>query len=345
MLSYIIRRLLILPFILLGVSLLIFGLFSMLSPMERLATYINNPNVLKNPQDAQRLIDKYHLDDPFPAGYFHWLRSVLKLDFGWSPTANQPVWEAITQRLPATMELVFYSIFPVIIVGIWLGVISAVHHNDLIDQVIRVTAIIGWSLPTFIFGLLVLFIFYGILGWLPPGRLSTWAQYIVYTSESFKNYTHFITIDSLLNGRIDIFWDALRHLIGPIITLSYISWANLLRITRSSMLDILKKDYIRTARSKGLDERTVVYVHARKNAMIPVITVAGMMIIGMLGGVVITETVFTYPGLGFWAASSAQQLDYGSVIGFAMLFAFIMVVGNLVVDVSYALIDPRVRLE
>ncbi|MDD2352131.1 MAG: ABC transporter permease [Atribacterota bacterium] len=345
MLSYIIRRLLILPIILLGVSFLIFCLFSLLSPMERLATYVNNPSVLKNPQAAQNLIAKYHLDDPFPAGYFHWLGSIVRFDFGWSPTANQPVWDAIMQRLPATMELVLYSIIPVIIVGIWLGVISAVHHNDLIDQFIRVTAIIGWSLPTFIFGLLVLFIFYGILGWLPPGRLSTWAQYIVYTGDSFNTYTHFITIDALLNGRLDIFWDALKHLIGPIITLSYISWAYLLRITRSSMLDTLRKDYIRTARAKGVDENTVIYLHARKNAMIPVITVAGMMIIGMLGGVVITETVFTYPGLGYWAASSAQQLDYGSVIGFALLFAFIMVIGNLVVDVSYALIDPRVRLE
>jgi ABC-type dipeptide/oligopeptide/nickel transport system permease component len=345
MLSYIVRRLLILPLILLGVTFLIFCLFSLLSPMERLATYINDPSVLKSPQSAQRLIDKYHLDDPFPVGYIHWVKSLLKLDFGWSPTANQPVWEAIMQRLPATMELVFYSIIPVILVGIWLGVISAVHHNDLLDQFIRVTAIIGWSLPTFIFGLLVLFIFYGILGWLPPGRLSAWAQFIVYRGDTFNHYTYFITIDALLNGRLDIFWDALKHLIGPIITLSYISWAYLLRITRSSMLDTLRKDYIRTARAKGVDENTVIYLHARKNAMIPVVTVAGMMIIGMLGGVVITETVFTYPGLGFWAASSAQQLDYGSVIGFALLFAFIMVVGNLIVDVSYALIDPRVRLE
>ncbi len=345
MLSYIIRRLLILPLILLGVSFLIFCLFSLLSPMEKLATYINNPTVLKNPQAAQKLIQKYHLDEPFPAGYFYWLKSLLKLDFGWSPTANQPVWEAIMQRLPATVELVFYSIIPVILVGIWLGVISSVHHNDPLDQAIRVTAIIGWSLPTFIFGLLVLFIFYGILGWLPPGRLSTWAQYIVYTGNNFRHYTHFITFDALLNGRLDIFWDAVKHLIGPIVTLSYISWAYLLRITRSSMLDTLRKDYIRTARAKGVEENKVIYQHARKNALIPVVTVAGMMIVEMLGGVVITETVFTYPGLGYWAHSSAQQLDYGSIIGFALLFAFMMVIGNLIVDISYALIDPRVRLE
>lgn len=345
MLSYIIRRFLMLPLILLGVTFLIFCLFSLLSPMERLATYINNPSVLKNPQAAQQLIEKYHLDDPFPAGYIYWLKSLIRLDLGWSPTANQPVWDAIMQRLPATMELVFYSIIPVILVGIWLGVISAVHHNDLLDQTIRVTAIIGWSLPTFIFGLLVLFIFYGILGWLPPGRLSTWAQYIVYTGDNFKNYTYFITFDALLNRRLDIFWDAIKHLIGPIITLSYISWAYLLRITRSSMLETLRKDYVRTARAKGVEEKKVIHQHARRNALIPVVTVAGMMIIQMLGGVVITETVFTYPGLGFWAASSAQQLDYGSVIGFALLFAFMMVIGNLIVDISYALIDPRVRLE
>jgi len=345
MLSYIIRRLLLLPIILIGVTFLIFSAFSLLSPMERLANYITNPGALKNPQMAERLITKYHLDDPFPLGYIHWIKKIIKGDFGWSQSANQPVWEAISQRFPATLELVLYSIIPVILVGIWLGVISAVHHNDMLDQAIRVTAIIGWSLPTFIFGLFVLFIFYGILGWLPPGRLSVWAQDIVYTGANFKSYTHLVTIDALLNGNIPIFWDALRHLIAPIITLSYISWAGLLRITRSSMLETLRKDYVRTARAKGVDEHTVIHLHAQKNAMIPVMTMAGMMIIGMLGGVVITETVFTYPGLGFWAASSAQQLDYGSVISFALLFAVAMVVGNLIVDISYALIDPRVRLE
>jgi len=313
--------------------------------MERLATYVHDPATLKNPQSVQRLIDKYHLDDPFPLGYINWLKRIIHFDLGWSQTANQPVWEAITQRFPATLELVLYSIIPVVLVGIWLGVISAVHHNDMLDQTIRVTAIVGWSLPTFIFGLLILFIFYGILEWFPPGRLSTWAQNILYTSPDFRSYTHLITIDALLNGNIPMFLDALRHLIAPILTLSYISWAELLRITRSSMLDTLRKDYIRTARAKGVDEHTVIHLHARKNALIPVVTIAGMQIIGMLGGVVITETIFNYPGLGFWVASSAQQLDYSSVISFALLFATLMVLGNLIVDISYALIDPRVRLE
>jgi len=343
--AYIIRRLLLLPVILIGVTFLIFCMFSLLSPMERLATYVNDPSTLKNPQAAERLINKYHLDDPFPLGYIQWVKRISKLDLGWSQAANQPVWDAICQRFPATLELVIYSVVPVILVGIWLGVISAVHHNDVIDQSIRVTAIVGWSLPTFIFGLLVLFIFYGMLGWLPPGRLSTWAQDIVYTGTNFHSYTHLVTIDALLNGNIPIFVDALRHLCAPIITLSYVYWAFLLRIARSSMLDTLRKDYIRTARAKGVDEHTVIHKHAERNALIPVVTIAGMLIIGMLGGVVVAETVFTYPGLGFWAATAAQQLDYGSVIAFALLFALLMVVGNLVVDVSYAFIDPRVRLE
>lgn len=343
MLSYIIRRMLLLPIILIGVTFLIFCVFSLLSPMERLATYVRDPNVLKSPQAAERLIAKYHLDEPFPLGYINWLGRMAHFDLGWSQSANQPVIDAIKQRFPATLELVLYSIIPVILIGIWLGVISAVHHNDMLDQAIRVTAIIGWSLPTFIFGLFVLFIFYGILGWFPPGRLSAWAQDIVYTGH-FTSYTHLITIDALLNGNIPIFLDALRHLIAPIVTLSYISWAFLLRITRSSMLDTLRKDYIRTARAKGVDEHTVIHLHAKRNALIPVTTIAGMMIIGMLGGVMITETVFTFPGLGFWAAQSAQQLDYGTVISFALLFSTIMVIGNLVVDLSYALIDPRVRL-
>ena len=345
MLSYIIRRLLLLPVILLGVTFLIFCIFSLLSPMERLATYVNDPGSLKDAQSVERLIDKYHLADPFPLSYINWLKRIIHFDLGWSQITNQPVWEAICQRFPATLELVLYSIIPVILVGIWLGVISAVHHNDMLDQTIRVTAIIGWSLPTFIFGLFVLFIFYGILGWLPPGRLSAWAQNIVYTDTNFHSYTRLVTIDALLNGNIPLFLDALRHLIAPIITLSYISWAFLLRITRSSMLETLRKDYVRTARAKGVDEHTVIHLHAQKNAMIPVMTIAGMMIIRMMAGVVITETIFTYPGLGFWAASSAQQLDYGSVISFALLFATLMVLGNLIVDISYALIDPRVRLE
>ena len=152
------------------------------------------------------------------------------------------------------------------------------------------------------------------------------------------------TIDALLNGNIPVFLDALKHLIAPILTLSYLSWAGLLRITRSSMLESLGQDYIRTARAKGLSERVVVNKHAKRNALIPATTVAGMMFIGMLGGVIITETIFNYPGIGSFSAQAAEQFDYSGVLGVAVIYGLITVIGNLIVDITYAIIDPRVRL-
>jgi peptide/nickel transport system permease protein len=158
------------------------------------------------------------------------------------------------------------------------------------------------------------------------------------------DYTSLLTFDALLNGRLDIFWDAMRHMLMPILTLSYISWATFVRVTRSSMLETLRMEYVTTARAKGLRERDVIYKHAQPNAMIPVITLAGFQVIGLLGGVVITETVFNYPGIGQAAASAAAQLDVITVLGFALFDGFILIVANLVVDVLYGVIDPRVRL-
>ena len=197
--------------------------------------------------------------------------------------------------------------------------------------------------PPLYLGLLVLMIFYANLQWFPPGRLSTGMNTVV-SAESFKSYTTLLTIDSLLNGRFDVFIDALRHMILPILTLSYLSWATFLRVTRSSMLETLRKEYVTTARAKGLPERDVIYKHARPNAMIPVITLAGFTVVGLMGGVVITETVFDYPGIGKAAAEAAQQLDVVTVLGFALFNGLILIVANLVVDILYAVIDPRVRL-
>ena len=345
MIAFIIRRLLILPLILLGVTVLIFSMILLLSPYQRLAAYISNPTAKFTNATLKLLIKKYGLDQPGYVQYFRWLGNVLHGKLGWSTSGKNPVAQVIAQRFPATAELVLYSIVPVVFGGIWLGVISAVHHNDPLDQSLRIFAIIGWSLPSFIFGLLILFIFYGVLGWLPPGRLSQQYYLQVINPKIFHQYTHLVTIDSILNWRWDIFWDALKHLIAPIISLSYISWAYLMRITRSSMLEALHKDYIRTARAKGVDERTVINKHAKRNALIPVATISGLMIIGMLGGVVITETIFIYPGIGSFAANAAVQLDYAGIMGIALLNSLILVLGNLFVDILYAIIDPRVRLD
>jgi len=202
---------------------------------------------------------------------------------------------------------------------------------------------VGWSIPTFVFGLIVLMIFYARLDWFPPERLSEWARRVV-LSDEFVRYTQMNTVDALLNLRFDIFLDSTRHLILPVLTLAYLGWAQILRVTRSSMLDTLRQDYITTAKSKGLDDKVVVRKHALKNALIPVITIGGLTIIFLFNGVVITETVFNYPGMGSFMAEAALSLDVITVLGITLFSSIILVGGNLIVDVLYGVVDPRIRL-
>lgn len=353
MVNYIIRRLLLVPILLIGVTILIFAMMSLLQPVERLALYMRD--FPKNEAAIPALISKYDLDKPIYVQYWNWLvgkvdhatgvRSggILFGDFGYSRSASQPVAELIKRRFPATLELTIWAVAPMILVGIWLGVQAAVHHNGFIDQAARIFSIIGTSFPTFVFGLLMLMIFYANLQWFPPGRLSDEFSRIV-ESAGFHRYTTLITIDALLNGRFDIFIDALKHLLMPILTLSYINWATFLRVTRGSMLETLRMEYVTTARAKGLPERDVINKHARPNAMLPVVTLAGFSVVGLLAGAVITETVFNYPGIGSAAVRAATSLDVVAMLGFALFDGFILIVAALVVDILYAFVDPRVRL-
>jgi ABC-type dipeptide/oligopeptide/nickel transport system permease component len=318
-------------------------MFMLLGPYERLSTYVTDPAQLKG-GDVDRLIQKYGLDDPWYQQYGRWLNGILHGDFGWSESAGAPVTKAILDRLPATLELAFLAVLPIIFGGIMLGVIAAVNHNKFADHIIRLFAIIGWSFPDYVLGLFILMIFYGILGWFPPGRLDTWAMTLI-NSPEFIRYTGFNILDGLLNGNVSIIWDALRHLIAPVITLSILWSAFLLRITRSSMLETLRKDYIRTARAKGVEERVVINKHAKRNALIPVITVAGPLAFGLVQGVVIVETIYGYRGMGQFAAQAAAQLDYSGILGFVIFISSLLIITNLIVDVSYAIIDPRIRLE
>ncbi len=338
---YIIRRLLILPVVLIGLSFLIFGMVSLLDPAERASLYLSQPPKTQAALDL--LIKKYGLDQPLPVQYFNWLGKTLHGDLGYSKTAQQPVMSAILQYFPATLELALWSFIPIMVIGIWLGMLAATHQDKLLDQIARIFSIIGYSFPTFVFGLLVLMIFYAKLQWFPPGRLSEWATAIV-NAPSYHVYTGMNTVDALLNGRADIFFDALRHLFLPALTLCYIQWALILRVTRSSMLDVIRQDYVNVARAKGLRERDVINKHARPNAMIPVATIGGLLLVGLMNGVVITETVFNYRGIGFWVANSALQLDVISVLGVALFEGALLVLANLVVDVLYAYLDPRIRL-
>jgi peptide/nickel transport system permease protein len=353
MTAYIIRRLVQLPVTMVGVTVFIFAMLQLLSPVERSALYIRDTP--HNDAAIDAIVSKYGLDDPFYVQYWRWLVGVrdpvtgqwegglLRGDLGYSRTGRQPVSELIAQRLPATLELTLWSALPIIGGGILLGVIAAIHHNKWVDQVIRVFVTLGWSFPTFVFGLLVILVFYAKLKWFPPGRLSD-PMALVVSSPGFHQYTHMFTIDGLLNMRFDVFWDALRHLVLPIVTLSYVIWAQILRVTRSAMLETLRQDYITTARSKGLAERRVIYLHAFRNALIPVVTLGGLMVVNLLNGVGVAEVIFNYPGMGSAAARAAGSLDALAVLGFVLFGGVVLIVANVVVDVLYAVIDPRIRL-
>jgi len=341
MINYIIRRLLLVIPVLVGVSVIIFVLLLLFSPEQRAALFITD---IKQLQNIQTVIKKHGLDQPIYIQYFRWVSQVLQGNLGWSKTAEKPVLEAFFYFLPITVELAIFSAPFIILVGIFLGSVSAVHRDKPIDHASRIFAIVGWSLPTFWLGLMLLMIFYGYFsGLLPPEALGVEASLATH-SEEFIRFTRINTIDALLNGEFWIFFDALRHIILPVVTLTIIDCAMVMRIMRSSMLEALGKGFVMTARAKGADEKTVIKKHARRNAMIPVITVAGYLSALLMNGVVITETIFNRKGLGWWWARAAIQLDIPAVLGAVLFNGVLFVLANLIVDLLYAYFDPRVRL-
>lgn len=340
---YLSKRLAILPFVLLLLTILIFSLVFFLSPYERLAVFIPNGELMGGNIPFDELVAKYGLDKPFYAQYWTWLTGLAHGNLGWSPSAGMPVGEALAKYFPATLELMVIGALFVFPCGIWLGKYAAVHHNQAPDQVARVGTILGITLPEFIFGLVLLVVFYGWLGWLPPGRLSQWAEDAVYFSD-FHRYTGMYTVDGLLNGRLGITFDALRHLLLPAVAYSIGILATVLRMTRSSLLETLNKEYVMTARAKGLHERVVIRKHALRNALLPVITLAGSIVTRMLGGAVIVETVFNFRGMGMFVVTAAQGLDFSAILGVSLVIGIIIIVTNLVIDLIYVILDPTVEL-
>jgi len=341
MAAYVARRLLLLPLVAFGVTILIFALLQFVSPAQRAALFITDPKQLTS---LDSIIRKYGLDQPAHVQYWMWVRQLARGDLGWSQTARMPTSMAIGTFFPATLELTFYIFIPVVLLGLWLGTKAAVNRDRFVDHFSRVFAISLRGLPSFVWGLIVLMVFYGWLNWFPPGRLSLDADLFA-NSPEFRHYTRLMTVDALLNGQLWIFLDALKHIAGPALTLVLVEMALLVRITRSSMLEVLRQDYVRTARAKGLAEPVVIIRHARRNALIPVITLSSLLFVGLLGGVVLAETIFNYPGIGKWGAEAAVQLDIPGVTGFGMFIALVTVLGNLAADILYATIDPRIRLQ
>jgi ABC-type dipeptide/oligopeptide/nickel transport system permease component len=336
---YIARRLLLLIPVLLGVSLIVFTLTRVGG--DPAAIYIN-PHMDQETRDAVR--ESLHLNDDILTQYFYWLLETLKGNWGYAASnADLPVTDTIAQFWPATFELAFISFLFIMPIGMYLGVHSAVKRDHLVDHSTRVMALTFVSIPIFVIALLLQYVFFYLLGWLPATGRYDEVLFFQY-SDGFVNYTGFFLIDTLLNGNLTMFYDGLQHLILPALALSLTTVALVARLMRSVMLDVLNQDYVKTARAKGAPEKTVIKKHARRNALIPIATVGGLLFGGLLGGAVITETIFAWPGLGSWSARAMIMLDTASIMGFVLITAIVFVLSNLIVDILYAYLDPRVKL-
>jgi len=341
--AYITRRFLLLILVLFGVSVLIFGILMTFSPERRAAAYVTTPQQAK---DIPKLIKQFGLEDPFYVQYVRWIKEVFQLNLGWSLVAAQPVSEAFWRYFPVTLEMNLLVAPLVIFIGIWLGTVSGTHRNSWIDHVTRIFAICGWSLPTFLFALLLLMFFYGYIPLFSPGIISDkFTMYFLDHPGEFTRYTGMYTLDGLLNGRLDVTFDALRHLVLPVFTYVIVVVALNMRVMRSGIIEELSKDYVMTARAKGADKRTVNIKHARRNALLPVITVAGQLVALSMEGSISVEVVFNRQGIGWWLAHSARQLDMPVLMCICLFMGVVFVITNLTLDILYAYIDPRIRLE
>ncbi|MGY2292781.1 ABC transporter permease [Pseudomonas sp. SDO528_S397] len=276
------------------------------------------------------------LDLPLYQQYLRYMSDLLHGDLGTSIRTSRPVLEDLQTFFPATLELAFAALLLSVLVGVPLGVLSAVYHNRAIDQFARTLAVTGISTPAFWLGLGLIVLFYGQLGWLPgSGRLDEGLN-------PPRTITGFYLVDALLAGDLPLFLNALEHLLLPAITLGFVNLGVVARQIRSAMLDQLGEDYIRTARAYGLSRWAVILRHALPNALIPSITVLGLTLGDLLYGAVLTETVFAWPGMGAYVVKSIQALDFPAVMGFAILVSFIYVLLNMLIDLLYRVVDPRI---
>jgi peptide/nickel transport system permease protein len=331
---YAIRRFATIVPVLVGISIIVFG-FIHLIPGDPAVTMLGER---ATPERVQEIRAQLGLDRPLVTQYLIYLGKILRGDLGVSILRGDAVAFDLLRRFPATVELALSAIFLAILVGVPSGIVSAVWRNSLFDGLARLFALTGVSMPIFWLGLMLAWVFGVILGWLPTGfRLDTDVTLVA--------ITHFTILDSLLTGNGDALISALRHLVLPAMALSTIPMAVITRMTRASLLEILSQDYIRTAESKGLPQRHVVLRHAMRNALLPVMTVTGLQVGRLLAGAILTETIFSWPGIGLWIYEAIQARDYPIVQGATLFIATVFVVVNLITDLLYAAADPRISYD
>jgi peptide/nickel transport system permease protein len=337
--QYILRRLLLMVPLLIGITLIAF-IISHSVPGDPIAAHLSQ-KAMEDETIVAAFRAQWGLDKPLWEQYWIYLKNLVRGDMGTSIRTHRPVLDDLRQFLPASFELAVGATLYSLFVGIPFGVISAIKQDKVVDHVVRVISLIGVSTPVFWLALISLYIFYFRLGWLPgPGRLDAGMELDVKAS-----ITGMYVVDTLLRGDFQTFVIAVKHMFLPTLVLGSATLGIVTRITRSSMLEVMTQDYVRTARSKGLAERTVILGHVLKNALIPTVTVIGLSFGGIMAGTVLTETIFTWPGIGRYAYQSCITLDFPAIMGVSILIAVVFSVVNLLVDVSYAFLDPRIRLE
>jgi peptide/nickel transport system permease protein len=334
MLAYIIRRIFIMIPTLLGVSVIVFFMLHLTpgDPAELLMGERASEEAL------QDIREHLGLNKPVYVQYGIFLKQLLQGDLGETIWTRQKVWIEVKQRFPATIELSVVALFISCVLGMLLGIISATKQYSIFDYLSMLGALIGVSMPIFWLGLVFMLIFSLNLGWLPmSGRLSIGIE--------LETITNFYVLDAILTANWEAFRDALWHIIMPAFTLSTIPTAIIARMTRSSMLEVLRQDYIKTAKAKGLSQFKVVFKHALRNALIPVVTTIGLQFGVLLCGAILTETIFAWPGVGKWIYDAVMQRDYMVIRGGTLFLASIFIVINLCVDVLYAVINPRIKVQ
>jgi peptide/nickel transport system permease protein len=318
--------------VLLGMTLIVFAIIHAI-PGNPALTILGNK---ASPEAIAHLNQSLGLDKPWYIQYFAYLKDILTGNLGTSIQTNAPISQEIWPHLAATIELSFVAMIIAVVVGINAGIISAWKQNSVLDYTAMILALIGVSMPVFWLGLLEQWGFSLKLGWLPSiGRDDI--------RNSVEPVTNLYLIDTLIHGRFDQFWMVIRHLILPSIALATIPTAIIARMTRSSMLEVLKSDYIRTARAKGERMAVIVYKYALKNAFIPILTVIGIQTGLLLGGAILTETIFGWPGVGLYIYNAIQYRDYPVIQSGILVIAFIFVMVNFIVDLLYGLLDPRIK--
>jgi ABC-type dipeptide/oligopeptide/nickel transport system permease component len=332
MIKYTIKRILMLIPVLIGVSIIVFLIMRVFSPDP--APIVLGEHATRESIEAWRQANG--LNDPIWLQYVNYIKDAVTGNLGFSYYTKAPVSQEIFSRFPATIELAIAAILFASVFGILIGVVSAVKKNSIFDNGGRIIALIGVSMPIFWLGILLIILFSGTLHWLPStGRIDPLLQP--------NPITGFDIIDSIAAGDTDALLDSLQHIVLPALALGMYSMAIITRMTRSSMLECLQQDYIRTARAKGLTSGKVIKKHALRNALIPIVTVIGLQFGSLLGGAVLTETVFSWPGIGAYTVNCILKSDFPVVQGVVLLVAFVYVLVNLAVDILYAFLDPRIK--